>query len=334
MDSPNRTFDNRKSFRCKVPDARNDGELQIGEVRLPVQLLDESSGGFAVTADGPIELEEDTEAVLHTEIGSFKVRVKNMCELESAETPPMDPEDDSQTTVAVPIIQVGLELLGEVWPSLPVKSRFAEGVRCCLARLLPSGVSLLMVMVTLISVAIIAPLGAAVLLWTLKHPSDTQTEMSGTVESSSPGSWQSPYFKQSKTLKSVPSFTSLKRTIDNRLNDLGVGRTAAAAANRAVKDDIEKLQSLVRRMPGVDVFTLPKVVHELKLTDEQQKEFRRIGNSTTQALQHLDEQRPSDSRKERSENRRRVFEAARQKAVGVLNEEQRKRWDEWVSGRR
>jgi Spy/CpxP family protein refolding chaperone len=85
---------------------------------------------------------------------------------------------------------------------------------------------------------------------------------------------------------------------------------------------------MIRDLPGATVFVLPEVIRQLKLTDAQQEQIRRIIDAVAAALQELDLLADTATRKELSEKRATIFERARRDAFGILTEEQRLRWQE------
>jgi len=67
--------DERKSYRCTVPEARRSCELKVKANVLPVSLVNESKRGFAVLIDRLDGLKIGDKAQLHTDMGWFAVRI-------------------------------------------------------------------------------------------------------------------------------------------------------------------------------------------------------------------------------------------------------------------
>jgi hypothetical protein len=88
----------RKSFRCPVAPGGEDAELLYGRRRVPVQLCNQSTGGFAALLDRDLGLKPGDLTELVTAAGSFRARVAHLDK--------SDPSPDGPVEAA---FRVGLE---------------------------------------------------------------------------------------------------------------------------------------------------------------------------------------------------------------------------------
>jgi len=329
----------RQSFRCVVPELRTAATLVIGDCQREVQLLDESAGGFAVTTEQPIEIEEGTAGVLHTAVGSFKVGVCNAGELELPATGgrPQPGRGKSQPSAATVVYRLGLKRLGEAEPPLSAKAWLASSLFRRVGGLFPANTTALFSAVAVILVLAVTPLAAVVVLWSLKHPIITQaipwekiqpgSVLLGGPEPQPPGRSQRRQQPKHGSQSTPASFTPAgNRTPDVPLPPpLGNGVKVAASAPARRLDD---LQQTIRSMPGADAFVLPMIVRRLQLSDEQVRELRRIVNATRQTLGLIGKRESRTGRQERAETRTIILDAAHREALNVLTKEQREDWHE------
>ncbi len=65
----------RTSFRIQLNEGREGGSLVLGDREVPVQVVDESAGGFAVTVSCDLAIEKDQTCLLKTSAGCCEVRI-------------------------------------------------------------------------------------------------------------------------------------------------------------------------------------------------------------------------------------------------------------------
>jgi len=145
MGSAKRGFDQRKSFRCKVPGPRQDALLKVGRRRFPVQLFNESSGGFAAWSDRDLRLAVGDVVSLFTASGGFDVRVAYVMEIDADETD--IPAEGS-------LYRVGMERLSDLQGPAE-KSTMSKDARTRQSQFLPSS-TCVVVATTLLVLAVIA----------------------------------------------------------------------------------------------------------------------------------------------------------------------------------
>jgi hypothetical protein len=103
MKSPERAFDQRKSFRCAVPDSQQEAELRVRRRRFVVRLFNESSGGFAALTDRDLGVAAGDILTLVTRCDQYEVRVAHVTPIEPTPT-----EGDGA------VFRLGLERLREL----------------------------------------------------------------------------------------------------------------------------------------------------------------------------------------------------------------------------
>jgi len=106
--------DQRKSYRCRVPEGQEHAELQVGRRRLPIRLFNESCGGFAALVEGNPRIKIDDVLQLITGTGQFGVRVAYLSPIVQA---------SSGSQRGEPLLRIGLERLDEQSPSARFKTR-------------------------------------------------------------------------------------------------------------------------------------------------------------------------------------------------------------------
>jgi hypothetical protein len=112
----------RKSVRCTVTKARQYSTLIVGERKYPVQLIDESLGGYAVLINGFPGMRVGDVARLQTDWGLFEVRLARIARVES-------PLDNESPKAGEPGSwhRLGLCRMGEALPPPPkTASVFSE----------------------------------------------------------------------------------------------------------------------------------------------------------------------------------------------------------------
>jgi len=120
MNSQERDFGQRRSFRSGLPAGQQEALLEVGRRRFAVRLLDESVEGAAVWTGRDVGVKADDVVRLTTTFGRFEARVVRVAQIEPAET------DGSREK---PLFRLGLERLPELEtfstarPSLPEPAR-------------------------------------------------------------------------------------------------------------------------------------------------------------------------------------------------------------------
>jgi hypothetical protein len=255
--------DNRKAFRCNVPESQQEAVLCVGRRRLAVRLQNESAGGFALWCERDPRLEPDDKARFFTSFGKFEVRVAHVAEVEP-DLPGEGLEGDLASSTPQGGFRIGLELLREMDPKFrpPGEGGGPLGVRA----LISSGFTL-GVLMTLLIVALIVG-GVTALTWL-----------------SSPAAAQFSLFQSS--------------------------------ADANVSTGQLRLRAVART---------------LELSDVQRDHLFTVAESAAATLKQLDELWQNDPPAERARKQRLLIEATRCEIMGMLTEDQQRRWEamfEW-----
>ena len=107
MSSSQENVDQRKSYRCRVPEGQEHAELQVGRRRTPIRLFNESAGGFAALVEGNPGIKVDDVLELITSLGRFEARVAYVSQVMQA---------SSGRKQGEPLLRIGLERLRDLSP--------------------------------------------------------------------------------------------------------------------------------------------------------------------------------------------------------------------------
>ena len=105
MTLPKKEFDQRKSFRCPIPESQQEAELRVRWRRFAIRLFNESSGGFAALTDRDLGVAVGDMLTLTTGGGRYEVRVAHVTPIEPVQT-------EGENAGAV--FRLGLERLHEL----------------------------------------------------------------------------------------------------------------------------------------------------------------------------------------------------------------------------
>ena len=108
MNPRQENIDQRKSYRCRVPQGQEHAELQVGRRRTPIRLFNESAGGFAALVEGNPGIKVDDVLELITGTDRFEARVAYVSQVMQASSGKKQGE---------PLLRIGLERLGDLSPA-------------------------------------------------------------------------------------------------------------------------------------------------------------------------------------------------------------------------
>ncbi|NQU21386.1 MAG: hypothetical protein HQ567_08895 [Candidatus Nealsonbacteria bacterium] len=114
MDPEQKYINQRKSYRCQVPEGQEYAELQVGRRRTPIRLFNESAGGFAALVQANVRVKVNDVLGLSTTMGRFEVRVAYVSEVIQASSGKGQEE---------PLLRIGLDRLDDSSPSARSKPR-------------------------------------------------------------------------------------------------------------------------------------------------------------------------------------------------------------------
>ena len=343
----------RGAFRCGVQTPRQGGVLQVGGVEIPVQLLDESAGGFAVLADRDPGVEVNDIVGLRTDAGWHEVRVARM----SSE--PTTAEAGRRTDAARPGTRLGLERLRDLEPWEASRRWMSWRDRLRVAGFFPLGKGNVLVGVIFASVITVGLVAIAILLcrsdqgFTMlatglsqpAHPSPRaestrRPEAGASREEGTPseGPSSAPDSVSERKLASddstrgsspPPGRPAWDRTIDEAIEvfyPASGGAPSSSLAYPPSRED-EPWRTMVRRLPGAAAFLVKEVVQELGLTEQQVGRMERLVELTGEAIGQIPVRWPHETRWQHDAKRQILVAEARRRALEVLTEEQRARWE-------
>jgi len=299
--------DKRKAFRCQIADMPQEAALNLGRTKVPAQLINESAGGFAVRVEQDPGVEVDQVVRLRTGGGCFEVRVAHITEELRDET------DDGSAEAS---FVVGLERRKdlEVWDN--VENSDGRRSRPFLRRFIPSGTTVVVVLVGTLLVCVVFSIAAFASLLYLDPPLAEQI-MHWSCDQVAAAYGKLPNLSQwrPEPVEKSDQWRQSRVTERSTWNDI------PSTANRHSTVHISSgLRNEIRRNPGATVFLLPRVVSELNLTDSQQAAICRIIAETAATMRHKTANRDSATYT-------RLLINSRYRAVALLNTEQRNRWE-------
>jgi len=334
MSSQNVHSEQRKSFRCAISSQPQDGELKVDSVWLPVRLLDQSAGGFAILVEGTPGIEVDDVVQLHTNTGWFEVSVAYITLVEPSEAEAeLKAEVETEAEDGNRVFRLGLRRLGELVPAGEDQCPRVWGqLRFHLAGLFPSPSSMVVPGIVFVLLVVMLPLAGLLMTGHLDRSvfqpvAQWGDRMVGSLSAS--GSGQDRQDRPSSR-RSAPEKHNAGSPRPVAIPWPGGGGSLTGTAAVSAASGIDELRKTVRRLPGATAFTLPEVIGELKLSDAQQKEIRRLVGMTAEALRELDVQWQSNSRQQRWQKRPILMDEARRRAVDILTDQQRVRWEQLV----
>jgi hypothetical protein len=147
----------RKTYRCPVPEGRQQAELRVGRRWLGVRLYNESSGGFAAWLEGDPRLQVGDRGQLYAEAGGFDVRIAHVGPADAVENDLLGAGDRREGAT---LYRLGLERLADLEPRGRQRSARDGLPRCDVPLQSHFGILLVAVLALLV---VAAMLGAAAL---------------------------------------------------------------------------------------------------------------------------------------------------------------------------
>jgi hypothetical protein len=263
--------------------------LSVGEQQLPAAITEERGGTMHVIVQGSPQFWVEDDGTLKTPDADFAVRVFNIVR---------EAADGDDVAGTIPAFRVGLERLGPIERKIDPEEADQPEVEAVKTNLAPvreektriSPFSIL----ALVMVA--AVLVGAVIVW-----------------KTSVGKWTFPF-----KLPGISGFAA------GQVDSQGNGETPDSVSNPTPL----RIASDISELPGGAPFVQAEVIDKLSLTPTQTGDFERLNKLTLEALNDLEKYSGSDDRWELAQKRTVLLNEARQQALQLLTEPQRKLWDE------
>jgi hypothetical protein len=324
----------RQSFRIPVTGERQTGELRFGDKRFPIQLLNESAGGFCALIDQPAGLVVGAEGLLCITNDWFEVRVAN---LEAVRSAPRVEEDDGKplpaeffrrseenkpevrvetSTEPTPVsYRIGLVRLADAFdPDFKGSFYSWAGLTCQLKHMGPGTAGVILAGIFLSAVVAFVPFTSLKVM----NSDITDKKLEGGmrwIEKQSKGGRQTDADEGTSLLDYFAGGSSNGNSSKLSKTTLQIG------------GQIEELQKSIRRLPGAMPFTLPDVAKYLQLTDSQQRQIRELIDAATRMIKNLSSSGWIDANGKKTSEKE-ILDSTRKKVFDLLDDRQKTKWNE------
>ena len=301
------TSEKRRDHRFNIPNSRQDGELRFGKIRLPIQLFDQSAGGFAAISWSPPGVEIGGTGLLRTGDDWYEIRLVYVTPIDHPDADEASTLDEQQQCFRVGLFRLGdtvdpdKKAEGWSWPTL--RNHFED--------VMPPHSSMLGFGMLFITAMVVLPIVAILFMRNVKgdfvgDESGLEQRIAATANfDESDADWE----------KLAPANQSgAKWIFRSEDNPVSLGR---------LSNFKEELLHIIPRNPGASVFLLPQVVRQLHITGEQQRQLQQIVDATSQLAADMEGQSNEALSPDQCQN---LFNAARGKAMQSLTDEQRSKW--------
>ena len=346
MNQLSNSSERRQSFRWPVSGPRQEGELRFGEKRLKVRLLDESAGGFSALCEQPVGVEAGAKGLLCAGEDWFDVRVAS---IEPVASPPVNEDDGKplsadffrpstgQTSASPgestpePLpetspawCRLGLYRMNDAFnPDIKPAYHSWAGLTCHLKRVSSGTIGVIFMGIVLAITVVIIPLSYVRVISTDTADAELKDGIHWL-------SHQQPGLSKTADEDRSP----FKAFVE------GVAKTWSDAPNAAghssnepklssqFADEIAELRKTIQRLPGAMPFALPEVVKQLQLTESQQKRIRELVETAANMIRNLVSFPDKDGSGEKNRGEKAILESTRNKALELLDDNQKKKWYE------
>jgi hypothetical protein len=319
----------RQAYRCPLPEPFPEAALVKPPQRWLVELMDQSATGFAVRVAGNAPVQKDDVVELHTDAGSYEVRVAYVArempscekqvpdEYQWADEEPTGDADADDARQQHRVWRIGLERRKD----LQIRRR--GWLRRLHPRALFSSRKTWAAIASLLGGTVaIAGVIAGVLVWYSSASRATPAR----PRAESPA--DSMLLQRILDMRhAAPGF--VRRPTRNGSGDASspsAGAKSPAPPQSAARG-ASTLHDTIRKMPGAEPFALADVVRKLGLNADQQKRIREIVDATEDALWQVAQDPEREGSRRHALERAALLEQARQHALRELTPEQRARWE-------
>ncbi len=239
----------RQSHRFSLGEAIP-GALELADrSRLPVLLVDQSAGGFAVLIDGPPPIGRGDLAKLRTDSFCAEIRVASLTELGPG-------DKDANASASAPRFRVGLLRLGDAEETEHGRQWFPWLLFLPAVKLSKFALFLVVLFVPVIAMTVFF-----IFLFTLTSQSNSAHSPQDAVRSA--GQAHS------------------KR---NTLSDAGEAADGATGRTPISRTRVEPRPEDLKHLPGASPFVTTTVISDLRLSNTQLQKIRRILDETDTAI--------------------------------------------------
>lgn len=302
------SFEKRTSLRLPVLGPQQDGELRIGDRRMPVQILDQSANGFAALASNISDLAVGSNGLLRVGEDWFDIRLANISPVELPES-----EESFLPEVQEQYYRLGLYRITDTLDP-DKKQKYCSPVwRINLYSVIPANITTISFGLLFAIFVIGMPICMIIVFrgWETKKGGDSvrlTKHIAATKESDNYSPNWEKVLATEKSRSSTSSSNSEKSQPQQLTPDAG---------------NLKALQTIINKKPGASVFAVPEILTKLELSPAQQKQIQAIIDATDQVLAELKKELKDHISPEQYEK---VMKAARESAVQVLTGDQRRRW--------
>jgi hypothetical protein len=306
-------IERRKSVRLPVQMSHQEGELRFGQVRLSVQLLDQSADGFAVITRQAPGVKIGAAGLLGIGEDWYEIYLSYSMPLESSSSPEIAVPEAQEQIFRLGLCRIRDTLdpdMKEIWWPRPL---LADRFR----RLMTSKSTMFGFGLIFVFFMVVLPTAAVLLLYHGKGNAigDVARLVKRIGAAHEPGDTK-PYPADISIDVSSPASSSV------------VHSSSKGTFPAPLGDYLRELRAMIRRMPGAEAFLMPNVIQELGLTDQQQRQIQDIIDSTEEAVILLGRQSNGESSRKREKIHQELLDIARSSALKVLTKDQQERWKE------
>ena len=314
------TDDLRESYRCAVDESKRAAELRAGGDWIPVELLDESAGGFGVRVDRPLSVSTGDLVQLRLAAECFEARVMNVVE----QSPSGDEEE--------PAFRLCLKRAGEIFLEAEEKRPWFERFKRP-RRHTPFGSAgtLFCAAIIFVVLAVVTP-AVIIYLFGSRNISDSlrgshagaksdevlqQRGSSNEPSAARPAGWPFGFFADApkhNAFGTEPS-TALHEKRDTSFSLLL---------------DHAMLQSNLGKWSDAVLAVIADLAEKLSVTKPQQEEIGGILQDADEEIARLNVPDPDNTPQKVATKRASILETAYEKLVQVFTDTQRMQWDELV----
>ncbi|MBN2291734.1 MAG: hypothetical protein JXM70_04875 [Pirellulales bacterium] len=337
MQSPDQTENQRNSYRCPINETRQQTQIRFGKTWIPVELLDESAGGFGVHVEHAPQVGIGDIVWLRCGDKCFEVEVRHVTQFPHAD----GSQDETADGAAC---KLGLKRLSEVFLETGNHSPYLRRIMRKRSGLpySPGGKGLAIGLMVAFLVGAL-PAVAVVLLGT--NITDSWQADSRADENGFKFGSRSPSTKQTKIkLDGKVDGSHASASGDNGLRTTGSGISTTGKGVLPAKISLNKRQKGVWQMlldnaklqvdiePWTDavLVLLAKLVRQMGLSDLQQVESAQILEYTDQSLAKLNATGATENQEEFTQKQMSILEGAYASLINMLNDKQQDKWNELV----